>query len=123
MKIKTRFDYPPIPVRNMDWSAIDDDTYCGEGCPIGHGATEQEAIADLLEQLEVDEDASLDPESQCSAMMLRDLHRIKEVVGDPRMRAALMADLAEYDHLLSRIQLELSALEVPKFRMVWGKGH
>lgn len=35
-----------------DWSAVDDSTYDGEGCEIGRGATEQEAIADLLEQIE-----------------------------------------------------------------------
>lgn len=52
INVRTNFDYPPIPVRNFDWSAVDDDTYDGEGCPIGHGATEQEAIADLLEQIE-----------------------------------------------------------------------
>lgn len=52
MKIKTSHDYPPIPIRAFDWSAIDDDTYDGEGCPVGHGATEAEAIADLLEQIE-----------------------------------------------------------------------
>lgn len=58
--VRTTHDYPPIPVRDMDWSAIDDDTYdvdCdGDGffsnCPVGRGATEQEAIADLLEQIE-----------------------------------------------------------------------
>lgn len=60
MKIVTSFDYPPIPIRNMDWSAIDADTYdcdCAQdgfftNCPIGHGATEEEAIADLLQQIE-----------------------------------------------------------------------
>jgi hypothetical protein len=55
MKIRTSFDYPPIPDRRFDWSAVDDDTYDGaedSHCPIGHGATEQEAIADLLDQLE-----------------------------------------------------------------------
>lgn len=52
MRIVTDHVCPPIPVRDMDWSAIDADTYDGEGCPIGRGATEQEAIADLLEQLE-----------------------------------------------------------------------
>ena len=51
MKIKTEFVYPPIPIRNCDWSAIDDDTY-DEGAPIGRGRTEQEAVADLMEQLE-----------------------------------------------------------------------
>lgn len=61
VKIHTNFDYPPIPVRDMDWSAIADDydmTDVDEeghpysNCPVGHGATEQEAINDLLEQLE-----------------------------------------------------------------------
>ena len=60
MKIKTSFDYPPIPVRNMDWSAIDEDTYdcdCDQDgffslSPVGHGATEAEAIADLMAKLE-----------------------------------------------------------------------
>jgi hypothetical protein len=53
MTIKTHFDYPPIPIRSFDWSAIDDDTYDGTpGCPIGRGETERAAIADLLEQLE-----------------------------------------------------------------------
>lgn len=55
--IVTTYDPPPIPVRDADWSAVDDDTY--DGAPdsptrgqIGHGATEAEAIADLLEQLD-----------------------------------------------------------------------
>jgi hypothetical protein len=60
VKIKTNFDYPPIPVRSFDWSAIDEDTYdcdCDQDgffslSPIGHGATETEAIADLMDQLE-----------------------------------------------------------------------
>jgi hypothetical protein len=53
MTIKTHFDYPPIPIRSFDWSAIDDDTYDGTPyCPIGCGETEKAAIADLLEQLE-----------------------------------------------------------------------
>lgn len=60
MKIRTSFVYPPIPDRNFDWSAIDDDTYdcdCDQDgffsrSPIGRGATEQEAIDDLLAQIE-----------------------------------------------------------------------
>lgn len=47
MKIHTSFDYPPIPVRSMDWSAYVDP----EG-PIGRGPTEEAAIADLKEQLD-----------------------------------------------------------------------
>jgi hypothetical protein len=61
--LETNFDYPPIPCRNLDWSAIDgnsyDASYEGEdedgehwsSGPVGHGETEQEAIEDLLEQL------------------------------------------------------------------------
>lgn len=52
-KIWTSFEYPPIPVREFDWSAVTDD-YDGApdaNCPVGHGATEQAALDDLLEQL------------------------------------------------------------------------
>lgn len=52
--IVTSFDYPPIPERCFDWSAVRED-YCGCGeCrhPTGHGRTKFEAIADLLEQEE-----------------------------------------------------------------------
>ena len=52
LRILTTFDYPPIPNRDFDWSAIDADTYDGERSPIGRGATPNAAIADLLEQLE-----------------------------------------------------------------------
>jgi len=55
MKITTSFNPPPIPMRQFDWCAIDDETYDGYGCPIGHGTTQEEAIADLLEQIESDE--------------------------------------------------------------------
>lgn len=41
--------------RDSIWQAVDDDTYAGPGSPIGLGATEEEAIADLLEQLEESE--------------------------------------------------------------------
>ena len=57
MNILTEHVYPPIPDRSCDWSAIDGDTYDGAPdthppCPVGWGATEAEAIADLLEQIE-----------------------------------------------------------------------
>lgn len=53
------YDYPPIPERNLDWSATDWDIY--DGAPdaghqyVGHGRTAEEALRDLLEQLEADE--------------------------------------------------------------------
>jgi hypothetical protein len=57
MKISTHCIYPPIPIRDYDWSAIDSDTY--DGAPdsrnraqIGYGRTEQEAITDLMNLLE-----------------------------------------------------------------------
>lgn len=61
--LTTTPDFPPIPIRCLDWSAIDSDTYDAsyEGedesghhwsaSPSGHGATEREAIDDLLEKL------------------------------------------------------------------------
>lgn len=66
IRVRTHYDYPPIPVRQFDWSAINDDTYDGaddSSCPVGHGATEQDAIYDLLEQL-TDEDFGLADQGQ-----------------------------------------------------------
>ena len=57
MKIRTTYVYPPIPIREFDWSAIDEDTYdgaedSGNRGQVGYGRTEQEAIADLMVILE-----------------------------------------------------------------------
>jgi hypothetical protein len=52
IKVRTSYSNPPIPWRNFDWAAVDDDTYdigCSE---IGYGPNEEMAIADLMEQLE-----------------------------------------------------------------------
>ena len=46
MNIKTSFVYPPIPVRDFDWQAVVDGYEPGDA--IGHGSTEDEAIAALL---------------------------------------------------------------------------
>jgi hypothetical protein len=52
MKIVTSYNPPPGgSTHQFDWSAIDDDTYEPDS-PIGYGRTEQEAIEDLLEQIE-----------------------------------------------------------------------
>lgn len=64
-RIVTNFEYPPIPIRSFDWSAVDDATYDGEGCPIGRGATEQEAIDDLLEQICMERGADVDHNNGC----------------------------------------------------------
>lgn len=57
MKIKTWHEYPPIPDRNFDYGAIDEDTYDPDpecsGHVVGWGPTPEAAIADLMELLEV----------------------------------------------------------------------
>lgn len=50
MTITTHYWMKPIPMRQFDWEAISSNYDPGD--PIGYGATEQEAIADLLEQME-----------------------------------------------------------------------
>lgn len=52
-RIITEFVYPPIPLRQFDYSATLDGYDGSEDShePIGWGATEAEAIADLREQL------------------------------------------------------------------------
>lgn len=57
MRIVTDFIYPPIPDRSCDWCAYDGDTYDGEGCPMGLGAAEAEAVADLKTQIAERENA------------------------------------------------------------------
>jgi hypothetical protein len=49
MKIRFAYDPKPIPPRQFDWSAIDEDYE--PGSPIGYGLTKQEALDDLLEQI------------------------------------------------------------------------
>ena len=46
--IKTTHEFPPIPIRDYDWSAIRKGY--DEGDLIGYGRTEQDAINDLLRQ-------------------------------------------------------------------------
>jgi len=51
--IRTEYWLKPIPDRRWDWLATEEDY--DEGRPIGHGRTENEAIADLLELLAEEE--------------------------------------------------------------------
>jgi hypothetical protein len=51
-EIRTEYICPPIPIRNFDYTAwIDGEEEDGKH---GYGATKQEAIDDLLTQLEED---------------------------------------------------------------------
>lgn len=51
MKIRTNFDPKPIPLRQFDWAAWDDDTLDCDS-HMGWGETEDQAIADLQEKME-----------------------------------------------------------------------
>ena len=50
MDIRTYYRLKPVPSRSFDWEAVDYATLDYDS-PAGYGATEEEAIADLLEQL------------------------------------------------------------------------
>jgi hypothetical protein len=50
VRIIVTYDYPPIPDRRFDWSAVTDNYDLGS--PQGTGATRHEAMADLVDQLE-----------------------------------------------------------------------
>ena len=51
MRVKTNFDPKPIPLRQFDWAAWDDDTLDYDSV-MGWGANEEAAIADLQEKME-----------------------------------------------------------------------
>lgn len=52
-KIITKYDPPPIPLRDSDWTAVRDGWDLGDH--IGMGETESAAIADLMVWEEMDE--------------------------------------------------------------------
>ena len=51
-EILTSHIYPPIPIRSFDWCAFFAEEEGYEDARIGWGATEEEAIADLKEQVD-----------------------------------------------------------------------
>ncbi len=55
MNIKTTYDPKPIHPRGWDWIAVDTDNDM-DGKLHGSGATEADAIADLMEQIEIMEE-------------------------------------------------------------------
>lgn len=50
--ISVSAEHPPVPSREYDYSAVDRNTYDGEGCPIGRGSTPAAAAEDLLAQIQ-----------------------------------------------------------------------
>jgi hypothetical protein len=51
INIQACYDPKPIPIRRFDWEAFDSDALDYDSVT-GFGATKEEAIADLMEQLE-----------------------------------------------------------------------
>lgn len=52
-RVNVQAEFPPIPTREYDYSAIDRNTYGGEKSdPIGRGKTPAEAESDLLAQIQ-----------------------------------------------------------------------
>lgn len=88
MKIRTSHDYPPIPTRDADWSAVTDDydwAPDAKDCPVGRGRTEQDAINDLVEQLveEAYERGYKDAERIAAKQGTTNLHGPDLAVGCP----------------------------------------
>jgi hypothetical protein len=66
MKILTTYDPKPIPDRQFDWSAIDEETYDGAEdsktrFEIGYGKTERSAVEDLLDRIDERDVSAGDP--------------------------------------------------------------
>lgn len=53
--IRTSYINPPIPFRGCDWEAIFDGDEGDEFAPRGFGSTEAEAIQDLIDNLDEEE--------------------------------------------------------------------
>lgn len=79
-RIVTHHNPPPIPVGQFDWSAITEDYDGAEDarCPIGWGATEEEAIADLREQLAEREERHAAAQARLQTEARRDCQRAIE---------------------------------------------
>lgn len=79
--VRTVFEYPPIPVRDHDWQAYFDALDYEPGCNehyVGHGETEAEAIANLMDTIDDDDlierlRDSLRVEQICTALKRGDL--------------------------------------------------
>jgi len=56
MIIRTSPQYPPIPVRDFDWQAYVDGYEPGDA--LGHGATEEQAVAELLAAMDLPADTA-----------------------------------------------------------------
>lgn len=76
-KIVTHNSFPPIPTNKFDWCAFYDGEE--EAGNYGYGATEEEAIADFIENCAADHDERLDGPD---ADFLRDRQQDAEMRGD-----------------------------------------
>jgi len=74
LKLKTEHVFPPIPDRNSDWMAYDENTYDGaeDSHPIvGWGPTEEAAKADFMDQW-MEQEAERDMKSAMRQMRVWD---------------------------------------------------
>jgi len=106
--IRTHYDPKPIPSCACDWTATTDD-YDGSG-PVGYGATEQEAIDDLLDQLEdadeLDAGETAHGDLIRLQLMRRDLQAEKERLK--RERNDLTEIIDRLSHRIARIDEQLA---------------
>lgn len=58
MKIVTQPDLTGAAPADSAWQAYDDETFDGPGSTVGWGRTPEEATADLLEKLGIEESAA-----------------------------------------------------------------
>jgi hypothetical protein len=63
MKVRAEHVYPPIPIRDYDWSAVDDNYE--PGAPHGAGPTRKAAVQDLCEQWQEKYDERFVPCDHC----------------------------------------------------------
>lgn len=63
VKIVTNHEYPPIPLRQFDWSACTDNYE--PGAPLEHGETETEAVDNLLKHWCKNQGADVSGTGEC----------------------------------------------------------
>lgn len=78
MKIITECIYPPISIRTMDWSAASDNYE--PGLPLEYGATEKEAIENLLDNHCKDRGADVDHDNVCRLCLAATSEKCKAVL-------------------------------------------
>lgn len=114
-RVVTSYICPPIPFRNHDWCAYFDNDAGEESAVVGHGCTEDEAIADLLDNTDV---ARLRQEFGIKVVAV-DQHRGPEyghfvAIGEGESIEACWADEAVADLAFLLIKKELAETDAER---------